>query len=522
MSHEPFDSSNALKEVHHKPVASKKRADTAKKPRFPIDHGVGQEFSIWLSAACGGGMSRAQAKQIATRVMKFLKYCNEDDEDDLSTDFVDYCLASPSLITKFVEYIREEWKLSSSAQINYFKAISDMIDYHRSQGISANTQRNFTIAEIYICRGKRTLTRRKWIEWSEELTVENLEAVNAWATLEELQQVIPYHFPRYIEVLQKCKKELNSDVPSHDLTFATRFLSVYLFVQVKGSRPMTYQYLTVTMFHNSKIHGGFVDQTEFKTAQQYTFDSLLFDEKRTELIDDYISFVRPRLHPKCDYVLVTRNGTQCSKLSDLMSRLVYEAIGKHIHPTHYRQIVKTESAARLSLGEQDIISHGQKHSSHVARTYYQKISSRNVAAKARQCMDKLRGQSQTGEGLTTHGKRTAVVDCKQARAKLDCRVSDINDDELFLTQTDWPKRKVTMQQNQIRSKSRRVCFSTEEDRFITEGINKHGFGRWTAVLRDPDYNFLGTCTCDSIMKRARTLTNRKTQNATKSSMSTTK
>ena len=244
---------------------------------------------------------------------------------------------------------------------------------------------------------------------------ENLEAVNAWATLEELQQVIPYHFPRYTEVLQKCQKELDSIVPSHDLTFATRFLSVYLFVQVKGSRPMTYQYLTVTMFHNSKTRGGFGDQTEFKTVQQYTFDSLLFDKKITELIDDYISFVRPRLHPKCDCVPVTRNGTRHSKLSDLMSRLFYEAIGKHIHPTRYRQIVKTESAARLSLGEQDIISRDQKHSSHVARVYYQKITSRNVAAKAKQCMDKLRGQSQT-----TDSKTTTVVDCKQARVKLYC------------------------------------------------------------------------------------------------------
>ena len=126
---EPFDSSNALNGVHHKPVASKKGADTAKKPRFPIDHGAGQEFSIWLSAACGGGISRAQAKQIATRVMKFLKHCNEDDKDDLSTDSVDYCLGSPSLITKFVEYIREEWKLSNSAQINYLQAIADVIDY---------------------------------------------------------------------------------------------------------------------------------------------------------------------------------------------------------------------------------------------------------------------------------------------------------------------------------------------------------------------------------------------------------
>ena len=106
-------------------------------------------------------------------------------------------------------------------------------------------------------------------------------------------------------------------------------------------------------------------------------------------------------------------------------------------------------------------------------------------------MDKLRGQSQIGEGLTTDSNTTTVVYCKQAREKLDCSVHDINDDddELFLTQRDQSKRKVTMQQNQIRSKSRRVSFTTEEDRFITKGINKHGFGRWTAILKDSACNF---------------------------------
>ena len=47
-------------------------------------------------------------------------------------DFVGYCLGSPSLITKFGNYIREAWTLSSSAQINYLQAISDMIDYGKS------------------------------------------------------------------------------------------------------------------------------------------------------------------------------------------------------------------------------------------------------------------------------------------------------------------------------------------------------------------------------------------------------
>ena len=85
------------------------------------------------------------------------------------------------------------------------------------------------------------------------------------------------------------------------------------------------------MFNNSNKNGGFVDQTEFKTALHYNFDSLLFDNNSTEIVDDYITFARLLLHPDCDYVLVTRNGTQYSKLSDLMSKLVFEAIGKYIH-----------------------------------------------------------------------------------------------------------------------------------------------------------------------------------------------
>ena len=86
---------------------------------------------------------------------------------------------------------------------------------------------------------------------------------------------------------------------------------------------MTYQYLTVPMFNNSKKNGGFVYRTEFKTSLHYNFDSLLFDNNSSEIVDDYITFVRPLLHPNCDYVLVARNGTQYSKLSDLISKLLF-------------------------------------------------------------------------------------------------------------------------------------------------------------------------------------------------------
>ena len=129
-------------------------------------------------------------------------------------------------------------------------------------------------------------------------------------------------------------------------------------------------------------------------------------------------------------------------------------------------------------------------------------------------MDILRSQSHTAKRLTKDNKENSVVIYKQTDAKFDLKIQDIDDHELFLTQSERPKRKVTMQQNEVKSKCRHTSFTVDEERFITAGIKKHVFGRITAILKDPDNNFLVTQTCDSIMKRARTLVSRKTQNTT--------
>ena len=76
-----------------------------------------------------------------------------------------------------------------------------------------------------------------------------------------------------------------------------------------------------------------------------------------------------------------------------MCKLVYLAIGKSIHPTRYRQIIETESAEKLSLEDQTNISLDQKHSSQVARIYYQKNPSRRVAVDGQISMKKLLGGS---------------------------------------------------------------------------------------------------------------------------------
>ena len=130
--------------------------------------------------------------------------------------------------------------------------------------------------------------------WTTDLDIDSLESKRSWALLAELQAVIPYHSQRYKTVLQDCKKK--SAVTATDLTFATRFVAVFMFVKLKGCRPMTYLNLTVQKFENAKTNGGMVDQTTFKTAQKYGFNYLYFDEISLDIIDDYVQYVRPLLN----------------------------------------------------------------------------------------------------------------------------------------------------------------------------------------------------------------------------------
>ena len=91
---------------------------------------------------------------------------------------------------------------------------------------------------------------------------------------------------------------------------------------VKVSRPMTYQSLTMQMVE-SIGENGIITQTIFKTKENYGFDSLIFSNDVLTLIKNYINFIRPRLNPCCDYVLIFQNGKQISKLSNIFGRAVF-------------------------------------------------------------------------------------------------------------------------------------------------------------------------------------------------------
>ena len=152
-----------------------------------------------------GGVSKPQSQQTASRAMKFLKFCSGEDENELTSSFIDYCLGCPQLITDFAEVLKNEWKIGSLAQLNYLHAISDLIDFRKAHEASADALRNFGISEVYLMRGKKFLARQKKMESSRDLDLDSLISANCWASLEEMEKVIPHHVDEFKYVAEKCK-----------------------------------------------------------------------------------------------------------------------------------------------------------------------------------------------------------------------------------------------------------------------------------------------------------------------------
>ena len=70
----------------------------------------------------------------------------------------------------------------------------------------------------------------------------------------------------------------------------------------------------------------------------------------------------------------------------LMSKLIFDATGKYVHPTRYRQIVETASSRQLS--------------SHAQRTISEDQRWREVASKAHEYLERLHGEKKSELEIT--------------------------------------------------------------------------------------------------------------------------
>ena len=168
----------------------------------------------------------------------------------------------------------------------------------------------------------------------------------------------------------------------------------------------------------SAFNNGVIDQTHFKTEEKYGFDSSIFTDYVLQKFRSYIDFVRPKLKPACKFLLICKNGSQLANLGDVFGRMVYQAIGKYVNPTRYRQIIETASSDFLSIKDQSLISLDQKHTSNVAKVHYQKKRSREVAQKAMNCMEKLiqGSQNENRKSLEISGNESEEGETQEINA----------------------------------------------------------------------------------------------------------
>ncbi|CAH3023599.1 unnamed protein product [Porites evermanni] len=386
--------------------------------------------------------------------------------------------------------MQDDWNLGHAGRIGYLDAIAELVDYRKVNGVSESVLRGLTSTEMYLKKVRKTVSKMMRLQWTSELDIDALEAKGHWATLEELLEVVGRYLPRYENVLKSCKEKSGAVLPI-DLSFATKFVAVCLFIKVKGSRPMTYQYLTLEMVSKAKTNGGFVDQKIFKTAGKYGFDSLYLTETSMQVLDGYINHIRPLLIPTCDFVLVTRSGGQHQKLEGLMSKLVFDATGKYVHPTRYRQTVETASS----------ISEDQKHSSVVARVHYQKQRSREVTSKAHEYLERLHGDK--GSELEIDVRSRLSGDSASSEDRNGSKTDSSSNDERETIAETPPKRL-----SGVPRLKRENAFivsrfpARKKSLMVKAGIERYGYGQWKGILRDSEFRFQKGRTDNSLLSRA--------------------
>ena len=158
---------------------------TIKPPGMLENNTFANEFLNWISSPAGGGRDKNYAKQIVPRILKFFAFCLEDmeSEEELESNYVDYCIGSAEHMRKFLENMETAHKITNSGQLGYIRAILELMDYRKFQGLPANILQHFSVVEIYLRRIRKGFSKKMRVQWSTSIDIETLEKKGHWATM---------------------------------------------------------------------------------------------------------------------------------------------------------------------------------------------------------------------------------------------------------------------------------------------------------------------------------------------------
>ena len=143
----------------------------------------------------------------------------------------------------------------------------------------------------------------------------------------------------------------------------------------------------------------------------------------------------------------------------------------------------------------------QKHTSNVAKVHYQKQRSREVAIKSSEYIKSMVKDRSNVDDVCTNSSTLEDENCATKNVEHDLTF------EPATTRITRSKSKAEVSSPQTNStgktRQKKHSFTTEEDSFILNGLKKYGKGKWSNILKDPDYKFHPTRNNASIMTRAK-------------------
>jgi hypothetical protein len=383
---------------------------------------IKESYSKWLESPAGGSVKAHLVKRRLLTLQRFIDYTlpNKPIHTGVEEHLMDG-LKESKIVHEFFEVERTNRKLGPSGLMDAGIYLREYL--HHVKYLMSGSAESFSATESLLERFIKGCSREKKKLETGSNNLELLIANKKWCTLADLQKVIPHHLPKYTQIL-KQSKAMTLFIKGDDLTFATGFIATYLFLKVKGTRPASYEHLTVSMIEDARKNGGIIDQSKFKTEKIFLFDCMQLNENDFAMLDQYTTYIRPLLNPKCDNLLInSRNGQVLKHIGKCMTKLVYEAIGVSITPTIYRKIIETECDDNLDEADKIAMSEDQKHASGTANRHYRLRRARNAAKKAKLCMAKLLGNSVKYVDGCVSQHLTSTCSKRQTRAstkKNDC------------------------------------------------------------------------------------------------------
>ena len=106
--------------------------------------------------------------------------------------------------------MKNDWKLGHSGRLSYLNDLHDLMDFRKFSGPPGNVLCDFAITDIYIKRAKCLVSRNMRVQSIKDHDVDSLEGKGNWASIEELQTVIPFHREHFEDILNRCKESSSS------------------------------------------------------------------------------------------------------------------------------------------------------------------------------------------------------------------------------------------------------------------------------------------------------------------------